>query len=519
MSAYDTSFAELVYRVLDGVASQSEMGTLRKQLEADEGLREQYLDCIEIEGRLVLSRVPVPSQSAHGPALLSESKSHSAALMHPAGEQGAESSASAWLPLAWWLRDKIHNTITVSMILSGLLITTILLLLALWIIPEGKHSTEAVPSRADYVARIHDVQDAEWNLVDDAAAPQRNDDLLVGQRLDLASGFARVRYDNGTMVLLEGPVQFVLTGENAGRLERGKLVTRISAEAPGYVLQAHRTTIVDLGTEFGAFVGVQDDVDVSVFEGKVRVEAPSGKVVLNSGESAVVTPGGRIEHRQGKVQFARRLPREEPGINPQAALETRPIGTGATSQPGIIATKSTGPNGTFSVFDDDAADASQGGTTTFTGTAKFDSDPGKVIDGGVYKSSGTSITTETLSPSVGSELILNLDPSASAGWDILSIVVLTGTNGTTQAGRSDHSYTIALSTDGSTFGSPIINVNDTSTAAEVQVTIVDNRGTLLGAGIKAVKFVFGNATSYNENMVREIDVVAKAATVEPNVQP
>ncbi len=182
----------------------------------------------------------------------------------------------------------------------------------------------------------------------------------------------------------------------------------------------------------------------------------------------------------------------------------------------VISSTATGVSNTFSVSSTDAADASQGGTTTFTGTAAFGSNPDKVIDGDIYNGAGTSITTHTLTPSVGSELILNLNPSATYGWDISSIVVLTGTNGSTQAGRSDHSYTIALSTDGSTFGAPIINVSDTTTAAEVQVTVFDNSSPLLGTGIKAVKFVFGNATSWNENMYREIDVLGTAVVPEPS---
>ncbi len=192
----------------------------------------------------------------------------------------------------------------------------------------------------------------------------------------------------------------------------------------------------------------------------------------------------------------------------------------ATSAPAsVVSNTATGVSNTFSVSSTDAADASQGGTTTFDGTATFGSNPDKVIDGDVYNDTRTSITTHSLTPSVDSELILHLDPSATYGWDISSIVALTGTNGSTQLGRSDHSYTIALSTDGSTFGAPIINVSDTTTAAEVQVTVYDNSGAPLGTGIKAVKFVFGNATDYTDNMFREIDVVAKAATAEPNVSP
>ena len=189
----------------------------------------------------------------------------------------------------------------------------------------------------------------------------------------------------------------------------------------------------------------------------------------------------------------------------------------ATSvQAGIIATVATGGNYTFNVLSTDAADANQGGTTLFTGTANYSSDPDMVINGLVYGEEGVNQTNYSLTPSVGDTLILNLAPTALGfGWDIEKIVVLTGVS-SDALGRSDHSYTIALSTDGSQFGTSIINVHDSTTALEVQVTIEHDAGALLGTGVKAVRFVFDNATSYEENIYREIDVVGTATIPEPS---
>jgi hypothetical protein len=187
----------------------------------------------------------------------------------------------------------------------------------------------------------------------------------------------------------------------------------------------------------------------------------------------------------------------------------------------VVATAATGANGFFTVSTTDLADASQSGTgTSFSGTAVFGSAVGKVIDGGVYNSLGTNDTGETLTPTVGSTLTLNLATSLY-GWNLSSIVVLTGVGPSDQWERSDHSYTIALSTDGITFGTPFINVNDTTTASqalggEVQMTIADNASAPLGTGIKAVRFVFDNATGPGENMYREIDVLGVASVPEPS---
>jgi hypothetical protein len=187
----------------------------------------------------------------------------------------------------------------------------------------------------------------------------------------------------------------------------------------------------------------------------------------------------------------------------------------------VVATAATGANGAFTVSTTDLADASQGGTVSLSsGSAVFGSAEAKVIDGGVYNSQNTNLTSETLTPSVGSTLTLNLATS-SFGWNLSSIVVLTGVGPTDQWERSDHSYTIALSTDGTNFGTPFINVNDITTASqafggEVQMTIADNASAPLGTGIKAVRFVFANAVGPEQNMYREIDVLGVASVPEPS---
>ncbi len=186
----------------------------------------------------------------------------------------------------------------------------------------------------------------------------------------------------------------------------------------------------------------------------------------------------------------------------------------------VVATAATGANGFFAVSSTDLADASQSGTVSFSGSAVFGSAAAKVIDGGVYNPGTPQMTLESLTPSVGSTLILNLATSSLYGWNLNSIVVLTGV-GDLQPGRSDHGYTIALSTDGTTFGTPFINVNDAtvsaSTGGEVRMTIADDASAPLGTGIKAVRFVFANVVgAETESMFREIDVLGVASVPEPS---
>lgn len=177
----------------------------------------------------------------------------------------------------------------------------------------------------------------------------------------------------------------------------------------------------------------------------------------------------------------------------------------------VVYSDATGGNGTFSVSSTDLVDASQGGTTSFTGSL-ISSSPDKVIDGDVYGGGSTGSTTESLTPVSGSVLTLFLDTSsATLGYDITSIVGLTGV-GSSQIGRSDHSYTIALRQVGGSFVD-LITVNDTTTGFEVQGTVSDDGAALLGTGIDAIRFTFGNATSSDGSIYREFDVLGSATII------
>jgi len=478
----------LADRVIQRQAGGDDLQKLERLLAEDDRAQQVYLAYLDQQAQLQW----MLRGTASRPGLTAEAE------LHP--------RESRW-ERGWnAVYDFASNYITLSMLVSGLFLTIILLSMALWDIPEWQRPAPPVDQPStEFVARITASQQATFDKASDGNLKSR--DLFDDDQIVLASGLAVIEYDTGAKVILEGPCEFALRGANAGSFLRGKLAAEVPRQAIGFFIETPFATVVDLGTEFGLRVGAQA-THVEVYQGEVRMESTNGSGKrkssrISAGETAMANREGEITVDTDGETLA--IVRHIPSKSNRVVVP---------SQTGIIATASTGANNTFSVSSTDAADASQGGTTAFTGTADFGSNPAKVIDGGVYNSQPAGITFETLTPSVGSELILNLDPSASAGWDISSIVVLTGVAVAGQGGRSDHSYTIALSTDGSTFGAPIINVDDATTADEVQVTVLDDNSALLGTGVKAVKFVFGNATRDAENMYREIDVVAKAASTE-----
>lgn len=213
-------------------------------------------------------------------------------------------SEPAYQRAAWWLRETFHNTITVSMILSGLFITTILLSLALWIIPAVAPTTpeDVAVARPTFVALLAGAYDATWA---EATAEELAEgrDLYVGQKLELIAGSAEIRYDSGVRVRLFGPAEWTMPSAEGLQLKRGQAVARVNPSAVGFTVGTPFCEVVDLGTEFAVGCDPEGDVNVYVHQGEVEV-APrkpgQNKVRLTAGESINISRNGTARIAGGK---------------------------------------------------------------------------------------------------------------------------------------------------------------------------------------------------------------------------
>ena len=164
------------------------------------------------------------------------------------------------------------------------------------------------------------------------------------------------------------------------------------------------------------------------------------------------------------------------------------------------------------VSDSDLADASNGGTTAFTGGG-YGTNAATVIDGALQCCS----TGDGLLPHPGGVLEVFLDTSVNtAGYDITSIVTTTGWN---SASRADHQYRLDLRQVGGDY-SPLITVDHDNTphgANEgTMLTVTDSGGGLLGSGIDAIRYsVFDDLLNGNDSF-QEVDVYGTATIPEPS---
>lgn len=151
--------------------------------------------------------------------------------------------------------------------------------------------------------------------------------LLPGKRLELLSGFARIEFASGAIVILEGPCVFIPTGGDSAALVRGRVTGR--ADNGNFHLTTPAARVVDLGTEFGVAVDNALSTDVIVFKGSVSVSPSDWKgqrddtVLLDAGGTARVDANGDLATGIAvkSKSFHRDLPRSADEQLPAQATE------------------------------------------------------------------------------------------------------------------------------------------------------------------------------------------------------
>jgi hypothetical protein len=139
--------------------------------------------------------------------------------------------------------------------------------------------------------------------------------MKVGSRLTvkasalrLSEGVARIAFDNGSTVIIEGPAEFQIDAEDRVRVHYGRLYAIVPRSAIGFSVITPNSTIIDLGTEFGVLAGLEGGTELHVIKGetalltgqhngKASVLVKEGAAKRIVGESATVsdiTPNDRL---------------------------------------------------------------------------------------------------------------------------------------------------------------------------------------------------------------------------------
>ncbi len=120
--------------------------------------------------------------------------------------------------------------------------------------------------------------------------------LTSGQRLDLANGLIEITFNDGAVVVLEGPATFDVDSPGRAQLHEGRMSAVVPERAHGFQVATARLNVVDLGTEFGLMAEAEGTAEVHVFNGLVKAQLLDERgnqvrtMELNTAQAARIEP-------------------------------------------------------------------------------------------------------------------------------------------------------------------------------------------------------------------------------------
>lgn len=286
-----TDLENLIHSHLDGRITASEMEQLSHELETDSRSRRVYL------------------RLAHLHATLGSLEPADRAALQAAGQSTVD-------PLSRATRTTRAAQIAVP--LAALLLTGLVFLIWQPWRPEPAPEEVATPTS---IARLATLNNCRW--VNPQTEFREGDRLTAGQRLELASGEARIEFDHGAVVVLSAPAIFDIVSSHDTFLMLGHVQAEANTEAShGFCVRTRTARFIDFGTAFSAVAAADGHSRVEVTAGMVEVQLASTATrhMLRAGESMGIEPGQsaattRIESGDGTAAF------RFPTIGPPSAAD------------------------------------------------------------------------------------------------------------------------------------------------------------------------------------------------------
>jgi len=146
--------------------------------------------------------------------------------------------------------------------------------IALWQMMPPSSTSDRVGSHAPLethgqeVATLIESADCQWANED----PRRiNDRRLSLGWLKLVSGIAKIKFDSGNTILLEGPAELALDSPDSVTLRSGRLVSKSTENDSEFTIFTSNTEVVDSNTECGVLADDTGSTEVHVFDGVAKV--------------------------------------------------------------------------------------------------------------------------------------------------------------------------------------------------------------------------------------------------------
>ena len=246
---------DLIAASSDGVLSPAESERLQQLLTANPDARSVYIGYMQLDAGLDWKIRG--NQSVDG---IVESSRHPASLLRELDRLDESRRASL-------SRKRLLSLFAVAASVSFLAASV-----AWFWSPAARVGKDAVGiSEVTAVANVVQIsKDSSWfveNRRDSDAA------IRVGDKIRLTRGQVRMDFACGATVTMRSPAAVEIISPMRTRAVFGTLKAHVGKGAEGFTVETPRTTVVDLGTDFGVDVSRHGSTDVVVFNGAVDLHS------------------------------------------------------------------------------------------------------------------------------------------------------------------------------------------------------------------------------------------------------
>ncbi len=329
MSEYSAAQQEiraLLAQIAENEAGPAELARLREIVTHDREARRWYIRYSHFYASL--QWYAASGSARHSPPSLAGASAEPVASSPVRPRAARPGAASPRVPpqTVWgaWGRRAVallNQPLTFSLIFAASALLAGVTVLGLLRI-GGQDAGQTQPARTSaatrpIVARIMAMHGCVWR--EGGERFDRGSRLRSGQQLQLTAGVAQLRFNTGSEVVLEGPVQVRLAGPNQLYLRHGRLAAQVPRKAVGFEVATPAGVAIDLGTEFAVEVDTHGQTEIHVFSGEVRFaprsagSAPPVPVQLTSEQAIRYSPGKNRMRRLSAddAAFTRAVPKPE----------------------------------------------------------------------------------------------------------------------------------------------------------------------------------------------------------------
>jgi len=282
---------ELFRRLVDGDATPDDHRALNRALRDSAEARRDYLDYLRLHAMLDVrlgAQAPAgqPAASDLGDKARGKPSPCRATPAHVLPTPPAKPAATKQARPMSFLRDWRTWALAAMLVLA----VPAFGIFSYIFRDTGSASRPRVADRADAVAVLFEISEGAEFTFDGPG--DRDNNLATGRPVppgvvDLKYGSLTFRFHSNAEVTIKGPARFGLNDGYRAHLHEGRLTAFCPPEARGFTVGAPGVAVVDLGTRFTMFVDAFGFAEISVVDGEVRLDRPSGEsVALATGGAA-----------------------------------------------------------------------------------------------------------------------------------------------------------------------------------------------------------------------------------------